>query len=283
MRHMIANIAHDLKTPLSSFMTGIDIISADMVDFERRIKEPRESMPGDSYKDLSISFVASLQSCIANIRNTNAFMLMTINRCLDYTKASNGLKLVPKNETIDLAETLKMPLQCMTNIQQKIKICLMPYGEQGICSHVITDKQWLQENVLCLLSNAVKYSAGGEVVIKVSKLSKSAQFVDGLKLPFSAIDVLTLDSSNYSILDMAPKTPGLGLVSPQVRVTPTSDINESDSLDELVRVPSTIKPQIELDRSFTIPHGNDGDQLMFEVIDTGTGMSEEAMKTLFNP
>eukprot|EP00981_Chlorochromonas_danica_P012464 scaffold4964_cov248-Ochromonas_danica.AAC.10 len=40
-----------------------------------------------------------------------------------------------------------------------------------IYSHIITDKQWLQESILCLLSNAVKYSYGGEVRLSVSVTS----------------------------------------------------------------------------------------------------------------
>jgi CheY-like chemotaxis protein len=94
-------------------------------------------------------------------------MLMTINRCIDYTKASKGMKLVPKYETMDLQEALKLPIDCMTNMQARIEIKLMPILEQ-ICSHVMTDKQWFQENVLCLLSNAVKYSSAGRVDIKIS-------------------------------------------------------------------------------------------------------------------
>ena len=30
--------------------------------------------------------------------------------------------------------------------------------KKTICSQIITNKQWLQENILCLLSNAAKYS-----------------------------------------------------------------------------------------------------------------------------
>lgn len=37
----------------------------------------------------------------------------------------------------------------------------------AICSHVITDGQWLQENLLCLASNAVKYSRSGPVVLTI--------------------------------------------------------------------------------------------------------------------
>ncbi len=110
---------------------------------------------------------SSIQTCLLNIRNTNVFMLMAINRCIDYTKASKGMKLVPRHETVDLREVLQFPVDCMSNIQDRIGIKLDPLPE-GICSHIITDKQWLQENLLCLLSNAVKYSSEGEVKITAS-------------------------------------------------------------------------------------------------------------------
>ncbi len=117
----------------------------------------------------------SIKQCLQNIRDTNTFMLMTINRCIDYTKASRGFKLVPKCETLDLLETLRLPLDCMKNIQERVHITLKSIDMAEICSHVITDKQWLQENILCLLSNAVKYSTGGEVTISVylSKAKKN--------------------------------------------------------------------------------------------------------------
>jgi signal transduction histidine kinase len=94
-------------------------------------------------------------------------MLMTTNRCLDYTKASKGLKLVAKNETMHLEETIRLPLQCMKSIQNKVQIKMEQISSE-ICSHIITDKQWLQENLLCLLSNAAKYSLQGEVTVRVS-------------------------------------------------------------------------------------------------------------------
>ncbi len=93
-------------------------------------------------------------------------MLMTINRCIDYTKASKGLKLVPKPETIDLKDAIQLPISCMRNMQQKIGINVNPIPDE-LCQYLITDKQWLQENLLCLLSNAVKYSAEGDVTISI--------------------------------------------------------------------------------------------------------------------
>ncbi len=110
----------------------------------------------------------AIKDSISNIRDTNTFMLMSINRCIDYTKASRGFKLVPKYETLSLQDTLQLPLNCMKNIQDRIQIQLEPINTTEICSHIITDKQWLQENVLCLLSNAVKYSTDGQVNIRIS-------------------------------------------------------------------------------------------------------------------
>eukprot|EP01040_Poterioochromonas_malhamensis_P007170 gene7170-biopygen1310 len=49
---------------------------------------------------------------------------------------------------------------------------------EEICSHIITDKQWLQENLLCLLSNAVKYSAEGHVTIKTYFHSQRPDSID---------------------------------------------------------------------------------------------------------
>ena len=108
-----------------------------------------------------------IEDCANNMRNTNSFMLMTINRCIDYTKASIGLKLLPKFETVNLFEVIQLPLNCMRNIQERVEVILNPLPT-GLCSHIITDKQWLQENLLCLLSNAVKFTTEGDVTISVT-------------------------------------------------------------------------------------------------------------------
>ncbi len=170
---------------------------------------------------------ASIQSCIVNIQNTNAFMLMRINRCIDYTKASKGIKLVPKFETVDLHEALQFPIDCMRNIQERIEIKLEPLTE-GTCSHIITDKQWLQENILCLLSNAVKYSTEGEVKISTTLIREPLQ-------------------NNISDEFSRASTGNLSKIIP-------TNFEEPDS-----------------------------SYLLFEIEDTGIGLSEEAIKSLFNP
>eukprot|EP00981_Chlorochromonas_danica_P013266 scaffold6042_cov247-Ochromonas_danica.AAC.11 len=167
MRHMIANVAHDLKTPLASLFCGIELVEQVTADMNTKVHEELESksLCPDDVSEL----LQSVTSVISNMRTSNSFMLMAINRCLDYTKASKGVKLMPKYDTIDLQQTMLLPLNCMKDTQQRIQISLDPLSSE-ICNFVITDQQWLQENLLCLLSNAVKYSYEGDVHLSVRLL-----------------------------------------------------------------------------------------------------------------
>eukprot|EP00981_Chlorochromonas_danica_P000299 scaffold77_cov243-Ochromonas_danica.AAC.1 len=194
LRHMIANVAHDLKTPLSSFMAGVECVGQVISEVYAKKENAKKQCltiyeePGNhgevvnEHSCLDVDeWLSTVTNCITNMRNTNSFMLMTINRCIDYTKASKGVKLVPKFETIDLMDTLSLPLNCMKDIQQRVSIVLQPINKE-ICSCIITDKQWLQENVLCLLSNAVKYSNEGEVTISVDVVQRENYLGRGSKV-----------------------------------------------------------------------------------------------------
>lgn len=158
-------------------MSGIEILKEDLQQCESSflIDNISETLSSTSRSFTTIEscdssirpeLIDSMNTTVNNIQVTNSFMLNMINRCLDYSKASSGMKLVPKYETIDLQELLQIPIDCMRNIQEKVDIELSYYDEK-ICSHLITDGQWFQENLLCLLSNAVKYSNDGKVEISV--------------------------------------------------------------------------------------------------------------------
>lgn len=159
LRHTIANVAHDLKTPLASFSNGIDMLQLTFPDLVDNVDQ----------KDVFLTITKHFTDCLKNMKCTHTFMMMAINRCLDSTKANNNMKLLPKNESIDLIETISLPLSIMQTIQAKVKLdCQVdPSVDRVVSSHIITDKQWLQENILCLLSNAVKYSMKGVVVLTI--------------------------------------------------------------------------------------------------------------------
>jgi len=256
LRHMIGNVAHDLKTPLSSITTAIEMIGDTLKQIEQIVSQynatgDRTDEQNDKFQNFLQAFNFIKQSLHA-AQNTTNFMFMTINRCIDYTKASKGIKLTPRPETVHWSEALQVPLDCMRHIQEKVEVILQPIPKE-ICSHIITDKQWLQENVLCLLSNAVKYSNGGVVTVSAMLKSHSEtekkSVIKGEK-PYRSKFIprkVALSSSNRS------------------KITPIDEeANEST-------ISSALSP--EATESY----------LCYEVEDSGIGVSEEMMTSLFNP
>ena len=150
-----------LSQPLSAFISGVETINSVLLE----LQQTRNKLPELIAFTRNMAIIAE---AVVNMKNVNEFMVMTINRCIDYTKASNGVKLVPHMETINLVEVLNLPLSVMKGMNnQRIEISPLDLAT-NIATHIITDKQWLQENILCLLSNAVKYSTRGAVNVTVS-------------------------------------------------------------------------------------------------------------------
>ena len=200
------------EQPLSSFMQGLDLMMELVSDFEEKLS------PGLLRSEVYGTFLSEMKANMKSIRNTNAFMMMSINRTMDYTKASRGLKLVPHMDTIDLLETLSLPLNCMKNIQNRVSIQLLPL-QSVICSFIVTDKQWLQENILCLLSNAAKYSSDGEVTVKVSLRATANPFQSAAKasqltvfLKSEKTSTISASTKLHSVDSMRRKGSGTGFL-----------------------------------------------------------------------
>jgi hypothetical protein len=91
-------------------------------------------------------------------------MNMSINRSLDFTKSTFGVCLSPTYTSFNLVDAIKYPVECIRAIQVRMPIVLeldTPENDQ-----IITDGQWLKDNLICLLSNAVKYSIVGDVRLR---------------------------------------------------------------------------------------------------------------------
>lgn len=136
--------------------------------------------------DTVLEKIHQIQSTLDHITHTNTFMLMIINRCIDFTKVSNGFKLEPRSEVVQLRELLDIPIKCMRDMQNRIKIQLNPVSDQ-IAQGIVTDRQWLLDNVLCMLGNAVKYSHYGTVKVTVSLESNGCEVFQKHLAEFSLV------------------------------------------------------------------------------------------------
>ncbi len=211
------------------------------------------------------SFLTNMKELVASLNDTNTFMLMTINRCIDYAKAAKGIKLTPKLETIDLWEALQMPVNCMKNVQDRVSVELLELPKEISCRYIITDRQWLQENVLCLLSNAVKYTNRGKVTITLSYFEKHVK--SNKKRPSGSSMFASMNSMSSAALNQeAPKESILSdkMSGKSGTCWMASTSIGSDEHNKSIRI--TTKPY-----------------LLIEIEDNGIGVSPTNMTQLFKP
>jgi signal transduction histidine kinase len=192
LRSIMGNVAHDLKTPLHSIMAEIDYLK-ELIERDA-IEYPRES------EDDSPTLTESTKDPFESLDTTCKFLIMAINRSQDYVKASSNIKLTPALDTFNVNEVLGIVHKCMVNQKcgRVIKmhslvsftvfvvtsfytidksffncgcfsyLCLprslglfLSCTQGEICPFLITDRHYLTENLLCLMSNASKYSDRG--------------------------------------------------------------------------------------------------------------------------
>jgi signal transduction histidine kinase len=252
-------------------MTGTELITNDLVVCATFFKDSTSLSPAATATVKRL--LGQIDGHLQSIEDTNKFMLMAVNRCIDYTKSSNGLKLVPKYETINLLDSLKLPVQCMTNLQDKRTISLNGLRTEDICSHIITDKGWLQENLLCLLSNAVKYSSGGEIEIKVELIKN----IDKLrKVCFEVMQEIIVKIPSNEDSSSGPASPWRKSIS-QWRRSISHSSHQTSSSQHL---PSVLPVSAVGSRN---DFETEEEFLLFEIHDQGIGISDDSMTTLFNP
>jgi signal transduction histidine kinase len=177
---LIGNVAHDLKTPLQSFKMDIEFMRNVVNSLARRattLQPPSQSQAESQSKAESQSqsqsqaddLVANAESLLQSLTANTEFMAMAVNRGIEFAKTSGGIKLSPAMASFNLVEALSMPLKLMESVQSESTVRMEPLPA-SIHPQIITDLHWLRENVLCLLSNALKYSDDGTSVTLIVDL-----------------------------------------------------------------------------------------------------------------
>lgn len=160
-RSMLSNIAHDFKTPLSAFSNGCELMSVTLKQINDFVAVP--SARADMCNELQ-----SAEETLQTMLQISRYMFLMINRCIDYTKASHGMQLVPFLECFDVSQVISTLVSNSQHMQTNCMVELTPFSAD-LCGMVLSDKQWFYENLLCLLSNAIKYChQGNRVVVRVT-------------------------------------------------------------------------------------------------------------------
>jgi CheY-like chemotaxis protein len=140
------------QTPLHGFTMCMDHV----------LQDTTEHMADGKEKD---DIIEQLQMCKTNC----AFMSVAINRTVDFAKSTSDIALTPKIEPVSISDSMQWAVTCLKAFRPNVSITVVPLPDD-VCDVIVTDKHWLMENVLCYLSNAVKYSANGHVTVSASLL-----------------------------------------------------------------------------------------------------------------
>ena len=152
--------------PLSSFISGMEVIRLVAKELQGDMKEAHgKSQCSTVVMQEKLSTILEVAE---NVTNTNTFMIMTINRCIDYNKTLFGLKLLPKKETFLLRDSIDFTIVCLQGMHTKDMLLIdCTYNSVELRKGEImikTDKHWLQENLLCLIGNAAKFTPHGKKI-----------------------------------------------------------------------------------------------------------------------
>jgi two-component system heavy metal sensor histidine kinase CusS len=143
-----ADIAHELRTPLSNLLTHTQVT----------LTRPR---PLEDYREALHSNLEELQ-----------WMAQLVNDMLYLAKADHGL-LMPKREALDLAQEADLLLEFFAPLADDARVTLSREGN----ARVDGDRGMLRRALSNLLDNALRFTpAEGEVRVKMSEQT------DGLRL-----------------------------------------------------------------------------------------------------
>ena len=134
-----ADIAHELRTPLSNLLTQTQVI----------LTQPR---PLEDYREALHSNLEELQ-----------WMAQLVNDMLYLAKADHGL-LMPKREPLSLADEVDALLEFFALLAEDAQVSLVREGS----AHASGDRGMLRRALSNLLDNALRFTpAGGEVRVRM--------------------------------------------------------------------------------------------------------------------
>jgi signal transduction histidine kinase/AmiR/NasT family two-component response regulator len=203
LKSLLGNVAHDLKTPLHSITTDLEALKS-ITDNAKAGKISAQ----ESYNEIYPVY--------GSLEATCRFMLAAINRGMDFVKASSNLVLVPANESFHLTSAMALALNCIDHLQSGRHV-LAHDLPPNVCPHLITDKHWMTENVMCLLSNAVKYSPSGTTIeLRVELLESGGHDLYAKKMFSDNAVALAQGTDIAPMLLISVEDSGIG-IAPEVR------------------------------------------------------------------
>lgn len=149
----LANMSHELRTPLNSILVLSELLAAN----KNKGMTPNE-----------IEFATVINS-------SGKDLLELINDILDLSKIEAG-KTEIDIEQMNLEELQEFVQRSFSPLTNKKGIALETYIDEGIPDYILTDTQKLHQIVKNLMSNAIKFTEKGSVVLRMEAPAPGTKF-----------------------------------------------------------------------------------------------------------
>ncbi|NNJ91777.1 MAG: response regulator, partial [Gammaproteobacteria bacterium] len=145
----LANMSHEIRTPMNGIMGFISLMERTALDKEQ-------------------------QGYLSTINHSAKTLLQILNDILDFSKLEAG-KIETHNSIFPVEELISHVIDIFTPQAHSKKLNLIPLIFNDVPRNICGDRQRLSQVLSNLISNAIKFTQQGEVVIRVAVEEYSTQ------------------------------------------------------------------------------------------------------------
>jgi signal transduction histidine kinase/DNA-binding response OmpR family regulator len=161
-----------------------DVKSNFLARMSHEIRTPLNAITGLSYILNNTSLDKTQKSHLDKIRHASSIMLSIINDILDFSKIEAG-KVSIESIPFDLDDVIKNVFNIISHKVEEKKLDITFSKDPKAPSYVIGDPKRLEQILLNLINNAVKFTESGQIILEISLIG---HVKENYRIEFKVID-----------------------------------------------------------------------------------------------